>query len=71
MSRDIFSNNFKPYVQYTKGHFIYDYMKKKKVYIKPHYSYVDKTGVYPLDLNNESDRKKIYNAKKSRRVFYK
>lgn len=71
MSRDIFSNNFKPYVQYTKGHFIYDYMKKKKVFIKPHYSYVDKTGVYQLDLKKKDDRDKFYKAKNNRRVFYK
>lgn len=71
MSRDIFSNNFKPYVEYTKGHYAYDIYKKKRVYIKGHYTYCDRGSVSPINFKNKTDRDKFYKAKKQGRVFYK
>lgn len=70
MSRDIFSKDFKPYVQYTKGFYIYDYHKKQKVYIKGHYSYIDKGIVIPIDFRKKEDRSLFNRAKKRGRVFY-
>ena len=56
MSTDIFSKNFKPYIRYSKGFWTFDLYNSKKVYIKPHYSYMDKYGVKNIDFKNPPDR---------------
>lgn len=69
-SCDIFNKNFKPYISYTKGFWTYDYSTKKKVYIKPHYAYVDKYSVTPLRKDNIK-HKTLYNKIKNQdRIFY-
>ena len=71
MSTDIFSKNFRPYVKYTKGHYAYDVYKKKRVYIKGHYSYCDRYSVSTINFKDKADRIKFYKAKSQGRVFYK
>lgn len=70
MSFDIFSKNFKPYIAYTKGFYAYDQEKRKKVFIKSHYTYHDKYSVRPINFKDKKDREIFYKLKKENRILY-
>ena len=70
MNTDIFSKNFKPYIIYSKGFWSSNLYNSKRVYIKPHYSYMYKYGVKNIDFKNPRDRKLFFALKKQGRVFY-
>lgn len=68
MSRDIFSKDFKPYIQRTKG--FYAKSGSKKTWIPTHYSYCTQSSVRPIDFKSVKDRRLFYQMKRKNRIFY-